>query len=160
MQAIPSSRVSNSFCKITNHGLPASFTATERGPISAILTVPTNFSHPIPPVLSKLQKMCLPKTQNPESWYRAGMVIENGKPHFYLLFILVRCMGLAPFKKEQKHIFSMYIYFLKTPIKVWLLSLVQSYYREHIGFHSVTEVKPCCVGVVVGWVTAWEYPML
>ena len=28
------------------------------------------------------------------------------------------------------------------------------------GSRPITEVKPCRAGLVLGWVTAWEYPVL
>ena len=37
-------------------------------------------------------------------------------------------------------------------------SRLRPYHRENTSSHLITEVKPCRAGLVLGWVTAWEYP--
>ena len=39
-------------------------------------------------------------------------------------------------------------------------SRLRPYHRENTGSRLITEVKPCRAGLVLGWVTAWEYPVL
>lgn len=39
-------------------------------------------------------------------------------------------------------------------------SCLRPYHRESTGSRPITEVKPCRAGLVLGWVTAWEYPVL
>lgn len=52
---------------------------------------------------------------------------------------------------------------LQVPTKVQILahfSRLRPYHRENTGSRPITEVKPCRAGLVLGWVTAWEYPVL
>ena len=37
---------------------------------------------------------------------------------------------------------------------------LRPYHREYTGSRPITEVKPGRAGLVLGWVTAWEYPVL
>ena len=39
-------------------------------------------------------------------------------------------------------------------------SSLRPYHRESTGSRPITEVKPCRAGLVLGWVTAWEYPCI
>ena len=41
-----------------------------------------------------------------------------------------------------------------------LLLRLRPHHREKTGSRPITEVKPCRAGLVLGWVTAWEYPVL
>ena len=41
-----------------------------------------------------------------------------------------------------------------------MLLRLRPYHREHTGSRPITEVKPGRAGLVLGWVTAWEYPVL
>lgn len=36
----------------------------------------------------------------------------------------------------------------------------RSYHTERTGSRQISEVKPCRVSIVPGWVTAWEVEML
>ena len=36
---------------------------------------------------------------------------------------------------------------------------LRPYHREYTGSRLITEVKPGRAGLVLGWVTAWEYPV-
>ena len=36
---------------------------------------------------------------------------------------------------------------------------LRPYHRESTGSRLITEVKPGRAGLVLGWVTAWEYPV-
>ena len=36
---------------------------------------------------------------------------------------------------------------------------LRPYHQEYIGSRLITEVKPGRAGLVLGWVTAWEYPV-
>ena len=40
------------------------------------------------------------------------------------------------------------------------LSVLRPYYAECTGSRLITEVKQHWAGLVLGWVTAWEYPVL
>ena len=40
------------------------------------------------------------------------------------------------------------------------LSVLWPYHAECTGSRLITEVKQRWAGLVLGWVTAWEYPVL
>jgi len=37
---------------------------------------------------------------------------------------------------------------------------MRPYHFESTSSHLITEVKQCWAGLVPGWVTTWEYPVL
>ena len=49
---------------------------------------------------------------------------------------------------------------LKQNGKELLNQCLRPYHVENTGSRPITEVKPGRAGLVLGWVTAWEYPVL